>query len=132
MRDGLDVRATLRHWTESKIYVREEKRGHLNFTNAAVDWTSATEYSAILRGGPPGGWIDPSQTRLGSCSRTIKVVNTMLQLDPYVQLDHREFSFLTLDPSDFSAWSRRGGIKKLLRGSDPPVGRNPKNHGQPL
>ncbi len=96
MRDGLDARATLRHWTESKIYVREEKRGHLNFTNAAVDWTSATEYSAILRGVTPGGWTDPSQTRLGSCSRENEDI-TILQRDPHVQLDHREFSFLTLD-----------------------------------
>jgi hypothetical protein len=97
MRDGLDVRATLRRWTESKVYVREEKRGHLNFTNAAVDWTSATEYSAVLRGVTPGGWIDPSQTRLGSCSRETEDKVRILQNDPYVQLNHREFSFLTLD-----------------------------------
>jgi hypothetical protein len=96
MRDGLDVRATLRHWAEDEIYVREEKRGRLNFTNAALDWTSATEYSAILRGTTEGGWIDPSETHLGTCSRQTRGA-TILQHDPHMQRNDREFSLLTLD-----------------------------------
>jgi len=34
---------------------------------------------------------------IGSCSRDIKEQGTILQRDPHVQLDRREFSFLTLD-----------------------------------
>jgi len=31
--DGLDARATIRHWHEDTIYVREEQRGQMNVTN---------------------------------------------------------------------------------------------------
>ena len=70
LRDGLDVRATLRNWTKGKIYVREEQRGRLNFRNGVIDWINASEHSDSLTGKlPDGGWIDPDLTRLGSCSR---------------------------------------------------------------
>ena len=59
LRDGLDVRATLRNWAEGTIYVREEQRGHLNFRNGAIDWINASEHSDHLTGKVRGGWIDP-------------------------------------------------------------------------
>ena len=37
LRDGLDIRATLRNWTRDEVYVREEQRGCMNFTNGAID-----------------------------------------------------------------------------------------------
>ena len=96
LRDGIDVRATLRNWTEGKIYVREEQRGHLNFTNGAIDWINASEHSECLTGKAPGGWIDPDLTQLGSCSRETREWDA-LQNDPWVQRDHRDFTLITLD-----------------------------------
>jgi hypothetical protein len=96
LRDGLDVRSTLRNWSEGTIYVREEQRGHLNFRNGAIDWINASEYSDHLTGKVPGGWIDPDLTRLGSCSRET-VESEVLEEDPWIQRDHRDFSLVTLD-----------------------------------
>lgn len=96
LRDGLDVRATLRNWTKGTIYVREEQRSHLNFRNGAIDWINTSEHSDHLTGKVPGGWIDPSLTRLGSCSRTTRG-HEVLQNDPWVQRDHRDFTLITLD-----------------------------------
>ena len=59
LRDGLDVRATLRNWAEGTIYVREEQRGRLNFRNGAIDWINTSEHADHLTGKAPGGWIDP-------------------------------------------------------------------------
>lgn len=113
LRDGLDVRATLRNWAEGRIYVREEQRGHLNFRNGAIDWINASEHSDCLTGRlPEGGWIDPDLTRLGSCSRESRIPGSLLshvplQQDPWIQLDHREFTLITLD----AATSRPGSIR---------------------
>ena len=96
LRDGLDVRATLRNWAKGTIYVREEQRGHLNFRNGAIDWANASEHSDILTGKKPGGWIDPDLTRLGSCSRETDTME-VLEKDPLTQRDHREFTLITLD-----------------------------------
>lgn len=96
LQDALDVRATLRNWAEGKIYVREEQRGHLNFRNGAIDWTNALEHSDLQTGKAPGGWIDPDFTRIGSCSRE-RAESELLQKDPRVQRDHREFTLITLD-----------------------------------
>ena len=95
LRDGLDVRATLRNWAKDTIYVREEQRGHLNFTNGAIDWINASEHSDCLTGKTRGGWTDPILTQLGSCSRETR--NDILQNAPRVQRDHRDFTFITLD-----------------------------------
>ena len=107
LRDGLDVRATLRNWAEGKIYVREEQRGHLNFTNGAIDWINASEHSDILTGKVPGGWIDPDLTRVGSCSRE-RGEAEVLQKDPWIQRDRREFTLITLD-----APTSRPGTKRI-------------------
>ena len=96
LRDGLDVRATLRNWSKGTIYVREEQRSHLSFRNGAIDWINISEHSDHLTGKVPGGWIDPSLTRLGSCSRTTRE-HEVLQNDPWVQRDHRDFTLITLD-----------------------------------
>ncbi len=97
LRDGVDIRATLRNWAKSTIYVREEQRGHMNFTNGAIDWTSGSERSDVLTGAKPGGWIDPDLTQLGSCSRQSAGSRKLLEPNPVVSLHHREFSFVTLD-----------------------------------
>jgi hypothetical protein len=96
LRDGLDVRATLRNWAEGKIYVREEQRGHQNFRNGAVDWINASEHSDHLTGKVPGGWIDPDLKRLGSCSRETTKYD-VLQKDPWGQRDRRDFTLMSLD-----------------------------------
>jgi hypothetical protein len=96
LRDGLDVRATLRNWAEGTIYVREEQRGHQNFRNGAIDWINASEHSDQLAGKVPGGWIDPDLTQLGSCSRETREYDA-LQKDPWCQRDYRDFTFITLD-----------------------------------
>lgn len=114
LRDGLDVRATLRSWSEGKIYVREEQRGHLNFRNGAIDWTSASEHSEVLSGNTPGGWIDPTLTRLGSCSRESHGNMKVLEEDPWTQLDHREFSLITLDAPTSRPRGSDGGLKTFF------------------
>lgn len=96
LRDGLDVRATLRNWAEGTIYVCEEQRGHLNFKNGAIDWSNASEHSDILTGKKKGGWIDPDLTRLGSCSRETERLEA-LGKDPWIQRDFRDFTLVTLD-----------------------------------
>ena len=96
LRDGLDVRATLRNWAEGTIYVREEQRGNLSFRNGAIDWINASERSDHLSGKVPGGWIDPDLTRLGSCSRTT-IEHEVLERDPWIQRNHRDYTLITLD-----------------------------------
>jgi hypothetical protein len=113
MRDGLDVRATLKHWVEGKIFVREERRGTLNFTNAAIDWTGTTEYSDQLQGRKPGAWTDPSQDRLGSYSKEYGHKMKVIQEDPWIQLSHREFSLLTLDLPTWRKGEGKGGVKSF-------------------
>lgn len=100
LRDGLDVRATLKNWAKGTIYVREEQRGHLNFRNGVIDWVNASEHSDILTGKKAGGWIDPDFVQLGSCSRETDTME-LLQEDPRTQRDHREFTLITLDAPTF-------------------------------
>jgi len=112
MRDGLDVRATLRNWSEGTIYVREDQRGHLNFRNGAIDWINASEHSDLLTGKVSGGgWTDPDLTQLGSCSRETREAD-IIQRDPWIQRDHREFTFVTLDaPTSWDHSSRGGSVQ---------------------
>ena len=100
LRDGIDVKATLRHWKEGRLYVREDRGERLTVTNGAIDYTSEREDSTVLRGlGRPrgrGGWVDPSLTSVGSASREIR--HDVIQDVPcHVTLRHREFSLITLD-----------------------------------
>jgi hypothetical protein len=106
LRDGLDVRATLRNWTEGKIYVKEKQRGRLNFTNGAIDWSNTSEHSDQLAGRVSAGWSDPDFARVGSCSRTIERPE-VLNEDPRIQRDHRNFSLITLD----APTSRPGSLR---------------------
>jgi hypothetical protein len=97
--DGLDARATIRSRAQGdrQIFVKEQSRGRLRFTNAIVDWTSASERSDILQGRTRGGWIDPSPPDFGCASWEVRE-REMLQSDPYhVQRDTREYSFITVD-----------------------------------
>jgi hypothetical protein len=96
--DGIDVRATVRYWAKGKIHVRDERRGKLRVTNAAIDWTGRSEHSDILQGRiAGGGWVDPSLTRVGSCSRMSDEATKDISLNPYIRLFQREFSLITLD-----------------------------------
>jgi hypothetical protein len=86
----------LRNWTKDKVYLREEQRGRLTFTNGAIDWTSGSEGSNVLTGVQSGGWTDPSLAQLGSCSRSCTPAEP-LEKDPWVQRNQRELSFVSLD-----------------------------------
>ena len=50
LRDGIDVKATLRHWKEGRLYVCEDRGEWLTVTNGAIDYTSEREDSTLLRG----------------------------------------------------------------------------------
>lgn len=96
--DGIDVRATVRNWTSGDIHVREDRRGKLRVTNAAIDWTGMSEQSDVLQGRiSNAGWVDPNLTRAGSCSRMNEDAVTDISLNPYIRLFQREFSLITLD-----------------------------------
>lgn len=112
LRDGLDVRATLRNWAHGKIYVRQERRGHLNFTNGVIDWANISEHSDVLTGKKEGGWIDPDFTRLGSASRETTPFE-LLQEHPHVQRDYRSFSLVTLDAPTHETAAKALGVKSF-------------------
>jgi hypothetical protein len=100
LRDGVDARATLRHWKDGTIYVREDARGPVSVTNGVIDFSSRVEDSPVLRGEPidgrSGGWIDPSCLHVGSASRHFH--SDVLQDEPcHVSVPHRELSLITLD-----------------------------------
>ena len=101
MRDGVDVRATIRHWQDDRLYVREARRGAMNFTNGVIDWTSSTERSPVLwnlGANDRGGWNDPDSPHVGSCSREVQPHDVLFSLgQSEATLRHREWSVLTLD-----------------------------------
>jgi hypothetical protein len=109
MAEGIDIRATVRHWRMGEIYVREPVRSPIRVTNGLIDWTSRSERSWILQNteAPKDerdfdrptsrGWIDPSHLVVGSASRTVRS-HTVLQNEPFlIQRNFREVSLLTLD-----------------------------------
>jgi hypothetical protein len=95
--DGIDVRATIRHWHDERLYVREEQRRRLNIRNGVIDWTSDDEQSAVLQRRPSGGWSDPDSPHVGSASRefTHKVLESFGEAQ--VTLRTREWTAITLD-----------------------------------
>lgn len=95
--DGLDVRTTIRFWHEDQLYVREERRGHLNVRNGVIDWTSDTEQSDILQRRPDGGWNEPDSPHVGSVSRELghEVLESFGQAQ--ATLRTRQWSAITLD-----------------------------------
>jgi len=95
--DGVDVRATIRHWADKDIYVRQEQRARMNVVHGIIDWTNLDESSPVLQGMTPGGWIDPDLLHVGSVSREVGG-GEVVQLEPYlIQIDRRQFSFITLE-----------------------------------
>jgi hypothetical protein len=97
LEDGIDVRATIRHWAEDVVYVKQDQRGQMNFTNGAIDWTSDREDSDILQGRRVGGWNDPDSPHVGSASREFE--HEVLQDIGEAQVTERErtWTVLTLD-----------------------------------
>ncbi len=120
LRDGIDVRATLRHWHEGTLFVREPTRERVRITNAVIDFEGRTESSAFLRGEHPPAteaerdphlfwpasdagaiapWTDSDHLRIGSISRLCRV-NETLRDRPLVQRLHRGLSLVTLDAAN--------------------------------
>jgi hypothetical protein len=101
MRDGLDVRATIRHWHDDTLYVRDARRGALRFTNGVIDWTSTSEQSPLLwnqGAGAGGGWNDPDSPHVGTCSREVQPHDVLVSAgESEATLRHREWSMITLD-----------------------------------
>ncbi|MBP1776425.1 MAG: hypothetical protein H6Q86_2435 [candidate division NC10 bacterium] len=97
--DGIDVRATIRHWVEDTIYVREEQRGRMNVTNGVIDWTSADEGSEVLQGRTPhGGWNDPDCLHIGSCSREVGDSELVFRRgESEGRVRQRQWSLISLD-----------------------------------
>jgi hypothetical protein len=101
LRDGVDVRDTIRHWQDGTVYVREQANAQLRITNAVIDFTSRNEHSSVLQGKARGkghaGWIDPDCTHVGSCSREATDQLVLQDKPCHVTERIREFSFVTLD-----------------------------------
>jgi hypothetical protein len=98
LEDGIDVRATIRHWSEDALYVRQDQRGRMNVTNGAIDWSSATEDADILQGRREGGgWNDPDSAHVGSASRELEDELISRSGDARVVRRVREWSVITLD-----------------------------------
>ena len=102
LRDGVDVRDTIRHWKDGEVYVREQANAQLRVTNAVIDFTSRTERSAVLQGKSIGGsnnagWIDPDCEHVGGCSREATDEEVVQDKPCLVTLRKREFSMVTLD-----------------------------------
>ncbi len=97
MRDGVDIRATIRDVHEGRIFVREHQPLRQHVTNGLIDFANDSEWSPMLQGtGERGGWADPSFVHFGSASRNLR--NDVLQRDPCKILRmHREVSLITLD-----------------------------------
>lgn len=100
VRDGLDVRATIRHWPEGDIYVREGDARRLAVTNGIIDYSSAREGTAIHLGRSDrarfGGWNDPSCRHVGSVSREVHF-DVVQERPCQVTRRRRELSMITLD-----------------------------------
>ena len=107
LRDGLDLRATIRDWKDGSIHVREEQTGRLHFTNGIIDFSSTSDQARVLQGYRTGnrtGWVDPDFEHVGSASRHARA--DVLQEEPcWVQRSWREFSMITLDRP---TWLREG------------------------
>ncbi|NLF72438.1 MAG: hypothetical protein GX575_25670 [Candidatus Anammoximicrobium sp.] len=95
LRDGIDVRTTLRRWQEGRIFVREESGARLHVTNGIIDWEHGSEFDDRLQGRVDNGWIDPDLLHVGSASRDGPYVQ--VRANPEVRLVRREFSLITLD-----------------------------------
>ena len=72
-------------------------------TNGIVDWTNTSEASPVLLNHLFGGWIDPDCLRVGSVSRVLDRTRILLAEVPgEINLEWREFSFITLDAPTWS------------------------------
>jgi hypothetical protein len=107
--EGIDIRATIRHWQMGDVYVRERSQASVRVTNGLIDWTSYDENSWILQNtvtsvrDPPysdvhdGGWIDPDLLGVGSASWTIRDPTELQSAPFWIQRNFREVSLITLD-----------------------------------
>ena len=101
LRDGVDVRDTIRHWKDGEVYVREQANAQLRVTNAIIDFTSRTERSFVLQGKAKGvdhaGWLDPSFDHVGSCSREATELKVLQEQPCHVSNRLRDLSMVSLD-----------------------------------
>jgi len=120
LRDGIDVRTTLRHWRQGDIYVRVGEKNSLNISSGAIDYVNESESAAMLQGSRAAsypsiglldprssrfnvdhdtGWLDPDCLHVGGVSREVTPGEILQQRDKpcWVVRRQREFSFLTLD-----------------------------------
>lgn len=101
LRDGVDVRDTIRHWKDGTVYVREQANAQLRITNAVIDFSNRSERSEILQGKAEGkedaGWTDPSFKHVGSCSREASDPVLLQDTPCRVTLRRRDFSLVSLD-----------------------------------
>jgi len=101
LRDGVDVRDTIRHWKDGVVYVREQANAQLRVTNAIIDFTSQSERSWILRGEARdqyrAGWVDPSSSHVGTCSREATEQQELQNQPFHISLRRRDLSLVSLD-----------------------------------
>lgn len=97
--DGIDVRTTIRRWSEDTVYVREERRGPARVTNGVIDWVNAEEGTDMLQGRVPGcGWNDPDCLHVGSCSREVEPSTLLFRRGgAEAAVRHRAWSLISLD-----------------------------------
>ncbi len=113
LRDGIDVRTTLRRWHEGKILVREKAGARLHVTNGIIDWEHANELDPDLQAPSWGGWIDPSLLHVGSASRDRPAVT--IQQEPFVELVQRTFSLITLDcPTSLTQYGSKSFYARVI------------------
>ncbi|OGA42563.1 MAG: hypothetical protein A3G24_25145 [Betaproteobacteria bacterium RIFCSPLOWO2_12_FULL_62_13] len=97
MGDGVDVRATIRHWHEGEIYVREREPAAVSPRNGLIDYTGRSEDSWILPRARRGGWVDPDLQNVGSASWTDRDRQVLREHPFHVSRIFRELSLITLD-----------------------------------
>ena len=108
LRDGVDVRSTIRQWHEDRIYVRDERGGRRRFRNGAIDWRGQTEASSALQGRIGGGWNDPDCLHVGSVSRESRRTKVLARNGmAQITRRHREWSMITLDAPTFTTGPSR-------------------------
>ncbi len=106
MGDGIDVRATIRHWQSGQIYVREPEQRKVLVTNGLIDFRGHSENERVVND-PFEGWIDPDCLNVGSVSLQ-HGDSVILQEDPFhLRRVDRGLSLITLDTPTWIEGSTR-------------------------